>query len=188
MLLECPPPIHYFQSSVLRSLSAGMQRRIFQHLQLERPFLVLTLSDWPLVVHQMQRHHLIMEAAWHQCFVDREARYWEVPQAVSVDVVSARPTAGLRYRLGVHQSAGMPVESGGEVRARKVPLGALPGTWFQAAASLEKSLNLWKDGLHLRHASGKPYSLLGTSPHLSISGIVGRHLQPPLHLLKEINY
>lgn len=123
--------------------------------------------------HKMQQHHLIMEAAWHQCFVDREARYWEVPQAVSVDVVSARPTAGLRYRLGVHQSAGVPVESGGEVRARKVPLGALPGTWFQAAASLEKSLNLWKDGLHLRHASGKPYSVLGTSPHLSISGIVG---------------
>lgn len=117
-----------------------------------------------------------MKGSFHECYLDREARYWDVPQALSVDVASQGAPGGLRYRLGVHHSAGVPVECGSEERARKIPLGALPGMRVQAAASLEKVLDIWKGNRSFRLQ--KSYSLLRTRPHISLSGIVGKCTTP----------
>lgn len=124
---------------------------------------------------QLDRHQILTEAAFHECYVDRHARYWEVPQALSVDVASNGARGGLRYRLGVHHSAGVPLECGREDTAHSIPLGALPGTQIQAGASLEKSLDIWKGNTKRKQPkSQKSYSLLETRPHISLSGIAGK--------------
>lgn len=113
-----------------------------------------------------------MEAAYHECFIDRESRYWDVPQTVSADLASRGAPGGLRYRLGVHHSAGAPVECGGQENARQFPLGALPGLRIQAASSMEKSVDLWK--ANLSRNVKKSYSFLEARPHISLSGVLGK--------------
>lgn len=123
---------------------------------------------------QLDQHQIRLEGAYHECLIDRESRYWEVPQTVSLDVASLGAPGGLRYRLGVYHSAGAPTECTDDENARKVPLEALPGMRIQAAASMEKSLGLWK--AELSRSLKKSYSFLEARPHISLSGALGKNV------------
>lgn len=122
--------------------------------------------------HKWDQYQLLLEAAYHECLIDRESRYWDVPQTVSLDVASlgAAP-GGLRYRLGVHHSTGAPTECFGDENARKAPLEALPGMRIQAGASMEKSVSLWKADVN--RSLKKSYSFLEARPRVSLSGALG---------------
>lgn len=119
--------------------------------------------------HKLDQHQILLESAYHERYVDRESGYWDVPQTVSLDMASRGAPGGLRYRLGVHHSAGAPQRCGGDDRARKVPSGGLPGLRFQAGASMEKSLDLWKTD----PGSNKSYSFFEARPCISVSGVLG---------------
>ncbi|KAG0625143.1 hypothetical protein M758_2G031100 [Ceratodon purpureus] len=121
--------------------------------------------------HKLDQHQILLEATHHECLIDRESRYWDVPQTVSLDVASSGAREGLRYRLGVHHSAGAPMECMDDENARRVPLGALPGMRIQAGASTEKSVDLWK--AELSRSLKKSYSFLEARPRISLSGALG---------------
>ncbi|KAL3702148.1 hypothetical protein R1sor_020170 [Riccia sorocarpa] len=127
--------------------------------------------------HKREGHDIILESAWHEHFVDREARYWEVPQVTTLDVASVGTTSGLRYRLGLHHSAGTPVECpkmDGSVLGG-VPAGATPGLRAQAAMSVEREMHVWKpkQAACRRRQNKRPYNLLAARPHVTVSGLAG---------------
>lgn len=117
--------------------------------------------------HKMQQHDFLVAAAWNDKCVDRRGRYWNVPDTVSLDLLSCNPS-GLRYRVGVHHSSGV-TEPSGEA-ASALPFGALAGVCGRAAVFLEKEINLWKD---TQNKPQKPFNLLASHPHFTISGIMG---------------
>lgn len=138
--------------------------------------------------HKLDQQKIVAEAAYHERYVDRESRYWDVPHTVSFDFASLGAPGGFRYRLGVHHSAGSPLECGGtrpEVNAGEPPVKALPGLRLQAAASVEKSLNLWKADLE-SIISQKSYSLFDARPCISLSGVLGGLLSSRLDPLYGI--
>ncbi|KAL2650334.1 hypothetical protein R1flu_018462 [Riccia fluitans] len=127
--------------------------------------------------HKREGHDWILESAWHEHFVDREARYWEVPQVTTLDVASVGSTSGLRYRLGLHHSAGTPVECpkmDGSILGG-VPAGATPGLRAQAALSMEREMHVWKPKQTTcrRRQNKRPYNLLAARPHVTLSGLAG---------------
>ncbi|EFJ16013.1 hypothetical protein SELMODRAFT_117300 [Selaginella moellendorffii] len=142
-----------------------------------------SLEDWgssevPMrvhskLLHKLKKHDLSLEAAWHERFMDREARYWDVPQAVSLDIASVGLSSGLYYRLGVHHSSGQSQNCCGGA-GKEIPWGAMPGTCAQAAVSYGKEIDIWKeDDAHFGRKLHKPYNLLAARPHITLSGVVG---------------
>lgn len=117
---------------------------------------------------KLEKHDIVIEAAWNDKCVDRQGRYWNVPETLSLDLVSTGSSSGLRYRIGVHHITGVS-EPIGQVAAT-VPSGALPGTHAQAAVSIENEVCIWKD---TRHKLRKPYNLLESHPHATASSIIG---------------
>ena len=141
----------------------------------ELNFGLLMSSYFLCPIVQLDQHQILLEAAYHECFLDRESGYWEVPQTVSADVASRGALGGLRYRVGVHHSAGTPLRCVEEA-VLKVPQGTLPGLRIQAAVSLEKSVNLWKG--ESNRSLKKSYSFLEARPCICLSGVLGNLTVP----------
>lgn len=133
---------------------------------------------------QFDQHHILLEGAYHECYVDRDSGCWEVPQTISADVASRGALGGLRYRLGVHHSAGAPLRSGGDETAQKSPLGTLPGLRIQAGASMEKSLYLWKG--ESNRSLKNSYSFLEARSCISLSGVLGKPSVPIIMFIDQI--
>ncbi|GBG69050.1 hypothetical protein CBR_g3748 [Chara braunii] len=124
--------------------------------------------------HKFDRHQLTLETAFHERCVDREAHYWDVPRAVSLDLASVRAPAGIRYRVGVHKISEAVQSCDKSRSAKPVPQGALPGTRAQAAMSIEREISVWKDRAKLHEKKARrPYNLFAARPQITIGGIVG---------------
>lgn len=118
--------------------------------------------------HKLQQHEILMEGAWNDTCVDARGQYWNVPQTLSVDVVSAGLSSGIRYRAGVCHSTGVGEPLG--QAAIEVPLDALAGTRARIAVSVENQVNLWKGA---RKTFSKRYNHLASQPHVTVSCIIG---------------
>lgn len=133
--------------------------------------------------HKLRKHDMTLEAAWHECCVDREACYWDVPQTLSLDLSSHGARGGLRYRVGVHRTSGSPVRCEQSSVVKVVPRGAEPGTRAQAAITVEKEVALWK-GPTVQ--TNRAHNVISARPFLTVSGLLGgllsanmRGISPP---------
>eukprot|EP00897_Mesotaenium_endlicherianum_P009851 jgi/Mesen1/8895/ME000535S08204 len=126
-----------------------------------------------LAPSSMKKHAATVEAALHERCVDREGRYWDVPQSLSLDLLSLGAPGGLRYRLGGCDKT---------IDVKAVPFGALPGTRAQAALSLERQVSVWKDPTR----SKKPYNLLAARPRLTFAGMLGGLLSANLNPRSDV--
>ncbi|KAI3711232.1 hypothetical protein L2E82_41175 [Cichorium intybus] len=134
-----------------------------------------------LLHHKLPDHDLTLEAAWPELFVDRNGKYWDMPESISLDCLSLISESGLRYRFGIHKNGGAAtaVDSG----EGPIPASLNPGICAKAAFSYEKSRDLWRipetkeDLGFVKRDRGKfrnsAYDLRMKEPHASISGILG---------------
>ena len=122
-----------------------------------------------------------MEAAWPQLFIDHKGQYWDVPESISLDLLSLVTESGLRYRLGLHKNSGHPLALNST--SSDAPASLMPGLCAKAAFSYEKSRDFWRkvqkradivektsQGLFWRPS----YDCRLNEPHSAISGIVGK--------------
>ena len=132
---------------------------------------------------QLPYHDITMEAAWPQLFIDHKGQYWDVPESISLDLLSLISESGLRYRFGIHKSSGHPVAVNGT--SGHVPSVLMPGLCATGAFSYEKSRDFWRQkekredlikktdkGLFWRPS----YDVRLREPHSAISGIIGNVL------------
>ena len=141
--------------------------------------LLINLSLSPMSL-QLPYHDITLEAAWPQLFIDHKGQYWDVPESISLDLLSLVSESGLRYRLGLHKNHGHPLAVNGT--SADVPTALLPGLCAKAAFSYEKSRDFWRKrqkrediiertdrGLFWRPSYDERLS----EPHSAISGIIG---------------
>lgn len=130
---------------------------------------------------QLNEHDITLEAAWPELFVDRNGKYWDVPESISLDCSSILYDSGLRYRFGIHKNGGHP-EAADSVNG-ETPLSLMPGSCAKAALSYEKSRDFWRlekkkvwDGLkdEVIQYIRRGYDVRLSEPHASISGIIGK--------------
>nr|XP_043619066.1 protein TRIGALACTOSYLDIACYLGLYCEROL 4, chloroplastic [Erigeron canadensis] len=134
-----------------------------------------------VVFHKLPNHDLTLEAAWPELFVDRNGKYWDMPESISLDCLSLVSDSGLRYRFGIHKN-------GGSTKALdsfegETPASLRPGICAKTAFSYEKSRDLWripetKEDLGIvKTKKGEfrnmAYDLRMKEPHAAISGIFG---------------
>ncbi|XP_071718499.1 protein TRIGALACTOSYLDIACYLGLYCEROL 4, chloroplastic-like [Rutidosis leptorrhynchoides] len=134
-----------------------------------------------VLLHKLPNHDVTLEAAWPELFVDRNGKYWDMPESISLDCLSLVSESGLRYRYGIHKNGGsvQPVDS----VDGQTPASLRPGICAKAAFSYEKSKDLWrvpetKEDLGLvKSKKGEfrnmAYDLRMKEPHAAISGIFG---------------
>ncbi|PIA32553.1 hypothetical protein AQUCO_04400029v1 [Aquilegia coerulea] len=133
-----------------------------------------------MFLHKLPQHDITLEAAWPELFIDRNGRYWDVPESVSLDMMSLVSDSGLRYRFGVHKNSGNPQA----VNATNgdPPLALMPGVCAKASFSYEKSRDFWRQmekqkDIIIQTSRGKflwpSYDVRLKEPHAAISGIVG---------------
>ncbi|KAF3445629.1 hypothetical protein FNV43_RR10805 [Rhamnella rubrinervis] len=136
--------------------------------------------DKLMLYHKLPYHDITLEAAWPQLFIDHKGQYWDVPESISLDLLSLVSESGLRYRFGMHKNSGLPRAVNG-VNA-DVPHALMPGLCTKAAFSYEKSRDFWRrkqkqqdviettdKGLFWRPS----YDLRLAEPHAAVSGIIG---------------
>lgn len=136
--------------------------------------------SWSPIYFQLPYHDITFEAAWPQLFVDHKGQYWDVPESISLDLLSLVSESGLRYRLGLHKSSGHPLAV--NATSHDPPAALLPGLCAKAAFSYEKSMDFWRHrekrediiertdrGLFWRPS----YDVRLNEPHSAISGIIG---------------
>ncbi|XP_024022274.1 protein TRIGALACTOSYLDIACYLGLYCEROL 4, chloroplastic [Morus notabilis] len=133
-----------------------------------------------MLFHKLPYHDITFEAAWPQLFVDHKGQYWDVPESISLDLLSLVSESGLRYRLGLHKSSDHPLAV--NATSHDPPAALLPGLCAKAAFSYEKSMDFWRQrekrediiertdrGLFWRPS----YDVRLNEPHSAISGIIG---------------
>ncbi|XP_071698700.1 protein TRIGALACTOSYLDIACYLGLYCEROL 4, chloroplastic-like [Rutidosis leptorrhynchoides] len=134
-----------------------------------------------VLLHKLSNHDVTLEASWPELFVDRNGKYWDMPESISLDCLSLVSESGLRYRCGIHKNGGS-VEPIGSVDGQSPP-SLRPGICAKAAFSYEKSKDLWrkaetKEDLGLvKNEKGEfrnmAYDLRMKEPHVALSGIFG---------------
>ncbi|XP_057980486.1 protein TRIGALACTOSYLDIACYLGLYCEROL 4, chloroplastic [Malania oleifera] len=133
-----------------------------------------------MLFHKLPHHDITMEAAWPELFIDHNGGYWDVPTSISLDMSSLDSESGLRYRLGIHKSSGDPQAI--NATNGKVPFTLMPGVYAKAAASYEKSKDIWRqketqDDFIIKTDKGQfwrpSYDVCLREPHGAISGIIG---------------
>ncbi|KAK4755605.1 hypothetical protein SAY87_009362 [Trapa incisa] len=130
--------------------------------------------------HQLPNHDITMEAAWPGLFIDQKGRYWDVPESISLDLLSLASETGFRYRFGIHKNNGAPHPANGVTT--EVPSHLFPGICAKAAFSYEKSRDIWRikekrkdimietdKGVFIRPS----YDARLKEPHSAVSGIIG---------------
>lgn len=134
-----------------------------------------------MLYHQLPYHDITLEAAWPELFIDSNGRYWNVPESVSLDLLSLISESGLRYRFGLHKNGGKPQAVINSTDS-EAPAALLPGLCAKAAFSYEKSKDLWRqreteDDLFIKTDEGKfrrpAYDVRLKEPHASISTVIG---------------
>ncbi|KAF9592041.1 hypothetical protein IFM89_011791 [Coptis chinensis] len=91
---------------------------------------------------QLPEHDITLEAAWPELFIDRNGKYWDVPESISLDMSSLISDSGLRYRFGVNKNSGHP-QAVNAINGDP-PLALMPGICAKAAFSYEKSSDIWR--------------------------------------------
>ncbi|KAK4268035.1 hypothetical protein QN277_024741 [Acacia crassicarpa] len=132
-----------------------------------------------MIYHQLPNHDITLEAAWPQLFIDHKGKYWDVPESLSLDLLSLKSDSGLRYRFGIHKNGGDP-EAVNAIDGNP-PLPLLPGLCAKAALSCEKIKFLWRDSEAAeslnqttdKPATSYPYDVRLMEPQSAISGIFG---------------
>ncbi|KAK9076510.1 hypothetical protein SSX86_004844 [Deinandra increscens subsp. villosa] len=134
-----------------------------------------------ILFHKLPNHDITLEAAWPELFVDRNSKYWEVPESISLDCLSLVSESGLRYRFGIHKNGGS-AKAVDSVDAEP-PASLSSGVCAKAAFSYEKSRDLWripetKEDLALvKRERGEfrnsAYDICMKEPHATVSGIFG---------------
>lgn len=134
-----------------------------------------------VLLHKLPEHDVTLEAAWPELFVDRNGKYWELPQSISLDCSSLISESGLRYRFGVHRNGGSATAV--DSADSQPPASLTPGICAKAAFSYEKSKDLWRipetkaDLAIVKTKRGDfrnvAYDLRMKEPHAEISGIFG---------------
>ncbi|XP_062097043.1 protein TRIGALACTOSYLDIACYLGLYCEROL 4, chloroplastic [Humulus lupulus] len=133
-----------------------------------------------MLFQKLTSHDITFEAAWPQLFIDHKGQYWDVPESISLDLLSLVSESGFRYRLGLHKSSGHPDAL--SAQSVDAPTSILPGLCAKAAFSYEKSKDFWRKvqtredtiektdrGLFWRPS----YDVRLSEPHSAISGIIG---------------
>lgn len=137
--------------------------------------------DKLMLYHKLPYHDITLEAAWPELFIDSKGRYWNVPESVSLDLLSSISESGLRYRFGLHKNGGQPQAVNNSIYS-EAPAALLPGVCAKAAFSYEKSKDFWRqketeDDLIVKTDKGKfwrpAYDVRLKEPHASISAIIG---------------
>ncbi|KAA8515803.1 hypothetical protein F0562_018586 [Nyssa sinensis] len=133
-----------------------------------------------MLFHKLPDHDITVEAAWPDLFIDRNGKYWDVPESISLDCSSLVSESGLRYRFGIHKNSGCP-QAVNSVNG-EAPLALMPGLCAKAAFSYEKSKDLWrqketKKDVIVVTDKGRfwrpSYDIRLKEPHAAISGIIG---------------
>lgn len=131
---------------------------------------------------QLPNHDITVEAAWPGLFMDQKGRYWDVPESISLDLLSLASETGFRYRFGIHKNNGQPHPANGVTT--EVPTYLLPGICAKGAFSYEKSRDIWrvketKEDIMIKTEKGvflRPsYDVRLREPHAAISGIIGKY-------------
>lgn len=131
-------------------------------------------------IFQFPNHDVILEAAWPQLFIDHKGQYWNVPESISLDMLSLVSESGFRYRFGIHKNSGHPQALNGT--NADVPAALMPGLGAKAAFSYEKSRDFWRQKQRQQDMYEKtdkgifwwpPYDVRLGQPHAAISGIIG---------------
>uniref|UniRef100_A0A5B7CAI4 Protein TRIGALACTOSYLDIACYLGLYCEROL 4, chloroplastic n=1 Tax=Davidia involucrata TaxID=16924 RepID=A0A5B7CAI4_DAVIN len=133
-----------------------------------------------MLFHKLPYHDVTMEAAWPELFIDRNGKYWDVPESISLDCSSLVSESGLRYRFGIHKNSGHP-QTVNSVSG-EAPLALMSGLCAKAAFSYEKSKDLWREketkkDVIVETDKGRfwrpSYDIRLREPHAAISGIIG---------------
>lgn len=120
---------------------------------------------------QFPLHNLTAEAVWPGLFVDKDGEYWDVPLSMAVDLASLPAESGLSYHLCLHHNSGSPKKfSSDDVEVP--PASLLPGLSLKSAFSYRANMDLWR-GITPKQETCKPYDIFLSSPHVSVSGIIG---------------
>ncbi|KAF9605311.1 hypothetical protein IFM89_015927 [Coptis chinensis] len=129
---------------------------------------------------QLPEHDLTLEATWPELFIDRNGKYWDVPESISLDMSSFISNSGLRYRFGVNKNSGHP-QAVNAINGYP-PLALMPGICAKAVFSYEKSSDIWRQeekqkDIIIATEKGKflwpSYDVRLKEPHAAISGIFG---------------
>ncbi|KAF8094638.1 hypothetical protein N665_0358s0020 [Sinapis alba] len=121
--------------------------------------------------HKFPLHNLTAEAVWPGLFVDKDGEYWDVPLSMAVDLASLPAESGLSYHLCLHHNSGSPKKfSSDDVEVP--PASLLPGLSLKSAFSYRANMDLWR-GITPKQETCKPYDIFLSSPHVSVSGIIG---------------
>ncbi|XP_015866247.3 protein TRIGALACTOSYLDIACYLGLYCEROL 4, chloroplastic [Ziziphus jujuba] len=133
-----------------------------------------------MLFHKFPNHDVILEAAWPQLFIDHKGQYWNVPESISLDLLSLVSESGFRYRLGMHRNSGHPQAL--DSTNADAPAALMPGFGAKAAFSYEKSRDFWRQKQRQQDMYEKtnqgifwwpPYDVCLGEPHSAISGIIG---------------
>lgn len=133
-----------------------------------------------LVYLQLPNHDIMMEAAWPGLFLDHNGRYWDVPESISLDLLSLVSESGFRYRFGIHKNGGHPHATNST--NAEPPSVLMPGLCAKAAFSYEKSKDFWrqeetKEDVIVKTEKGffwRPsYDIRLNEPHSAVSAIIG---------------
>ncbi|CAH8353320.1 unnamed protein product [Eruca vesicaria subsp. sativa] len=124
--------------------------------------------------HEFPLHNLTAEAVWPGLYVDKDGEYWDVPLSMAIDLASLPAESGLSYRLCLHHNSGVPKKfsSDDDVEVVVPPASLLPGLSLKSAVSYRANMDLWR-GSSPKLENCKPYDIFLSSPHVSVSGIIG---------------
>ncbi|CAA7017119.1 unnamed protein product [Microthlaspi erraticum] len=123
--------------------------------------------------HKFPLHNLTAEAVWPGLFVDKHGEYWDVPLSMAIDLASLPAESGPSYHLCLHHNRGSPKKFNSD--ATEVPLpppSLLPGVSLKSAVSYRTNMDLWR-GTTPKLETCKPYDIFLSSPHVSVTGIIG---------------
>ena len=124
---------------------------------------------------QFPLHTLTAEAVWPGLYVDKDGEYWDVPLSVAIDLASLPAESGLSYHLCLHHPSGTPKKFNSDYDVDvevPPPASLLPGLSLKSAVSYRANMDLWR-GITPKLEACKPYDIFLSSPHVSVSGIIG---------------
>ncbi|CAN6926706.1 unnamed protein product [Brassica oleracea] len=122
---------------------------------------------------QFPLHTLTAEAVWPGLYVDKDGEYWDVPLSMAIDLASLPAESGLSYHLCLHHNSGAPKKFNSDVDVEvPPPASLLPGLSLKSAVSYRANMDLWR-GITPKLEACKPYDIFLSSPHVSVSGIIG---------------
>ncbi|KAJ4727324.1 Protein TRIGALACTOSYLDIACYLGLYCEROL 4 chloroplastic [Melia azedarach] len=130
--------------------------------------------------HKLPDHDITVDAAWPQLFLDHKGQYWDVPESISLNILSLVSDSGLRYRFGIQKNSSHPESVNAE--NGETPAALMPGLCAKAAFSYERSKDIWRrtvttNDLLVKTDKGQfmrpAYDVHLAEPHISISAIIG---------------